>query len=1154
MPRLEISLFGKPEIRLDGKTVETDRRKAIGLLAYLATEDGQHRREALATLLWPDYPHSSAHAYLRRTLWELNQMLGTGWIEADRESAWMVQQVGLSVDTMTFRQQLEHGGDVVEQLVEAIRLYQGDFLQGLAIADTAPFEEWQLQKAEYYRQQLEGAYSRLIEAYESHSEHKQALPYAQLWLQLDPLNEAATRAVMRQMAGCGNRNGAVRAYQICVERLKQELGVSPEVETESLYQVIMRGEFPGEQPARPIVKSVAAPKLTAGNLPKPSTPFIGRNDELRKVEKLLCDPNIRLLTLTGPGGTGKTRLSIQVAAEVQGSFAEGAWFIPLVGVQSPQGITLAIAKGLDFSFYRGEHTPLQQLQDYLREKHMLVVLDNFEHLLEGGGQLVLNLMESAPELKVLVTSRQRLNLQNEQVFKVGGMQTPNLRAMTKWNEPVAQAKSYSAIRLLVERARRVQPEFELTGQNLKGITQICRVVGGSPLGIELAAAWLELLPLEEIASEISHSLDFLESNADDVPARQRSLRAVFDTSWNLLNGEEQQAFQRLCVFRGNFSKQAADVVSGAALGTLRGLANKSWLQQTEQGHYKLHEVLRQYGLERLECDQDEWQQTRDRHAEYFATFSQIQGQAFKGAGQIEALEAMEAELESNIPEAWTWLVLTERIDELIEKMLPGIFKYWMIRIGTDDFIPLLKQARKAVPPSRERRDLVRQAILETVETNLEMNLAVFDEHPKERMEDLWKRVHELNLKDEMGFWYAVLVASYGGMINFQEASRRMEELLAKPEHNLEPWDLGNYYLLAATFIPPGQDETSKRYLMKAMEIFRQIGSIHDLGITLRSLGELVEKQMDYEQAIRYTLEAQEMFEQTGDVWGVTSTWMGLGEYYTHLGNFEQAFQAYEHTREFNEEMGDRRLLGIDLSWESMAVSRFGDIKDALVLRKRSLEIALEVGNQNDIGWHTWELGEIYRLMGNIEQANKYFQQALPIFEKIGEFNGLGFYHRGLGDIAAVSGDWQEACRQYQQALEFHETEQRYHRFWGLALTHARLATAQVHMGNYEQARQHLTASCQLAEDLVHPDVKALPLMGIAELLAATGRPGKAIQIASCVAYQLTTWNEVKEQASRLVERAASAMPADEAKVCISQGKRLDIDQLCKDWLEDKETG
>ena len=1076
-------------------------------------------------------------------------MLGKGWIEADRESAWLEYKPGLNVDVLTFMQLLEPGGDEVNKLSEAIGLYQGDFLRGLVIADTAPFEEWQLEKAGYYRRQLESAYERLVGIYERSGEYGLALPYAQEWLQLDPLNEAATRSVMCDMAGMGNRSGAVRIYSTCKERLKSELGVDPQVETESLYQAILQGEMPHKPATQPAELGGATPLKKPGNLPTASTPFVGRDEELRQVEALLGDPNVRLLTLTGPGGTGKTRLAMQAAAEVQGSFPEGAWFIPLVAVQTPQGISLAIAKGLEFLFYKGEQPQLQQVLDFLREKHALIVLDNFEHLLEGGRQVVTGILEASPSLKLMVTSRQRLNLLNEQVFRVAGMEIPDAQTMTKWDEPVEQAKCFSAIQLLVERARRVQPEFRLTNQNLEVITQICRMVDGSPLGIELAAAWLELLPLEEIAREISHSLDFLESSAADIPARQRSLRAVFDTSWNLLNAEEQRAFQRLCAFRGSFSRQAAEVVSEASLSTLLGLANKSWLQQTDQGRYQLHEVLRQYGLERLECDQKEWQETHDRQAEYFSSFTQIQGQALKGAGQIQALEAMKAEMESNIPEAWTWLVLNDRIDDLIEKMLPGIFQYWMIRIGTDDFISMLKQAHRSISDTQKRSNLIRQAILETVETNLEMNLAAFEEHPKERMEDLWKRVHELNLKDEMGFWYVVLVASYGGMINFQEAAQRVAELSEKIDHQQETWDLGNFYLLSAIFNSTGQYETSKKYLMKALDVFRNVGSIHDQGTILRSLGELAEKQMDYEQAIQYTQAAHEMYQRTGDVWGVDMTWTSLGEYYTHLGKFAQAFQAYEQIRQFNEKMGNRRLLGVDLSWESMAVSRYGDLEYALELRRRSLEIAIEVGNQSDIAWHTWELGEIYRLMGNLKQANKYYQEAQPIFEKIGEFNGLGFYHRGLGDIARENGDWEEACRQYRRALEFHETEQRFHRFWGLALTEARLGSALVHLGIFDQAKQHLKTSCRLAEDLVHPDIKALPLLGIAELLTASGAWGRAIEMAACVAIQPTTWNEVKKQAAIMVRNASMNVPDKEVKIYIDRGEKLEIGPLCKEWLE-----
>jgi len=1151
MHRLEIALLGPPRITLDGKPVETDRHKAIGLLAYLAIEAKSHSRETLAALLWPDYPRASAFSYLRRTLWELNQILGKGWIETGRDGVTLARLPGLSVDVEAFQRVLASGSDQVSALTGAASLYRGDFLQDLVIADTPPYEDWQLQEAEYYRREYARLLERLVAAYEGNGEYERALPHAQRWLALDRLNESAYRTVMRQMAGMGDRSGAVHVYQTCLQTLKGELGVAPQAETEQLYQAILQGEQPRRQPAESAQPAASRPSKPTGNLPSPSTPFIGRNEEIEQVIKLVLDPHTHLLTLTGPGGTGKTRISIQAAAGMAGSFPDGAWFIPLAALQSAQGLIPAVAKGLDFSFYKGEEQPRQQLLDYLREKHILLVLDNFEHLVEDGTGLVADILGAAQGVKLLVTSRERLNLQAEQVYRVPGMRIPDPQTLAGWDDPDEQARSYSALQLLLERARRVRPNFQLTRANLPAVTQICRLVEGSPLGIELAVNWLEVLPEAEIAREIAHSLDFLESNTVDVPARQRSLRGVFDTSWKLLDAQEQQAFKRLCVFQGSFSRQAAQVVSGAPLRTLLSLANKSWLEQGDDGRYHLHEVLRQYGMEHLEADQNEWQEARDRHAEFFSTFMQVQGQALRTAEQIQALDGLKIELESNIPQAWAWLVFTERIDVLVQKMLPGLFHYALIRSSSaNDFMTMLKHARKAVPDSADRGRLLQLAILETVETAFELMWLVLDDQPRERLEQLWARVKENDLGEEMGFWFIVLIAFYGSTLNYEEGSQHFRKILPKITTFQDPWDLGNCYMIASQYSERGRHEIRRKYLLDALAIFRKIGVVNEQGSTLHALGELAASEMDYELAIDYSQAAQRMFEQVGDAQGINSIWTNLAEYYIYLGKIDQAFHAFEELRHFNEQTGNRRLLGTDLSWESLHVARYDRLEYALELRKRSLEIANEVGNQNDLTWATWELGEVYRLMGDVEQARKYYQQALPAFEKMQEFIGLGFYHRGFGDIAMLQGNWVEARHQYQQALVYHEREQRGNRTWGLALTHARLGMVLVQLGAFDDAKQHLKVALSLAVNWVNPDLKALPLTGIASLLAAQGFPARAIELAACVARQPTTWNEVKHQARGILEAARQALPADEAQRSQERGEGLEIDTLSRQYLDD----
>jgi DNA-binding SARP family transcriptional activator len=470
MARLEIALLGAPQVQLDGVPLDTDRRKAIALLAYLAVTAKAHTREQLAALLWPDYERDSALAYLRRTLWELNNALGKEWLQVERDSIALKQSTDLRLDTHVFLTLTRSPSGSKAALAQALELYRGDFLAGFFVVDTAPFEDWQRQQSEYFQRELGRACERLVETMLESGDFESAIPYAQRWLGLDPLNESAQRAMMCLYAGLGDRAALLRQYESCIQLLKTELGVPPQRETTELYQRLIqtsRKEFAPQEIAQPGYPSEAAiqqtgaaqalpgapaVQISAGQLPALPTPFIGRRPELEQLKALLLDPAQRLVTLTGPGGTGKTRLSIQAAAEIARHFPDGVWFTPLAALQSAEGLVPAVAKALDFSFYKEEERPRQQLLEYLWEKELLLILDNFEHLVGNGAvQLVSDILQTARRVKLLVTSRVRLNIQGEQLYQVKGMRTPDPAAVARWEHPDEELQFFSGLNLFVER-------------------------------------------------------------------------------------------------------------------------------------------------------------------------------------------------------------------------------------------------------------------------------------------------------------------------------------------------------------------------------------------------------------------------------------------------------------------------------------------------------------------------------------------------------------------------------------------------------------------------------------------------------------------------------------------------------------------------------
>ncbi len=397
------------------------------------------------------------------------------------------------------------------------------------------------------------------------------------------------------------------------------------------------------------------------------TSFIGRQDEVQKVQALLTDPNCRLVSLVGPGGIGKSRLSLEIANEAETSFENGWHVIPLQGVTSVEQVVPAIANGVSCELY-GRDDTLTQLKRYLAQKETLIVLDNFEHLL-GAAHLIVELLDVAKGLKLLVTSREVLNLRAEWVWSVTGLQFPD-------QLDAEIAESDSAVHLFDRCARRLVPGFSLALEKAH-IIRICQLVGGVPLAIELAASWLKSLTCEMIAAEIQRNLDFLSTNMRDMPDRHRSMRAVIDQSWALLTKQEQAVFKQLSVFRGGFTSAASDKISGASRGILGSLVDKSLISHSG-GRYHLHELIRQYAQQHLNMEPDRAAQLLDTHAGYYVRFLADRLHNFRSTPTV--LDDILAEMD-NLLLMWEQVLAGKPFDWLAEAVycFGGVLNYSVSR-------------------------------------------------------------------------------------------------------------------------------------------------------------------------------------------------------------------------------------------------------------------------------------------------------------------------------------------------------------------------------------------------------------------------------------------------------------------------------------------
>ena len=451
------------------------------------------------------------------------------------------------------------------------------------------------------------------------------------------------------------------------ERLADVLGIA--ADDRKAFIRFARGDPRVALPTRLVHGTLAVPwQAQAGNLPLVPTPLVGREAELAELHHHILDPSIRLLTLIGPGGIGKTHLALQAAMEAGSAFSGGVYFVPLAPLTSPDFIVSAVASALKFAFY-GALEPKDQLLNYLKDKQILLVMDNFDHLMAGASFLT-ELLTVAPGLKILVTSRERLNLRGEWLFEVKGLSVPE-------SIKTDEADSFSAVQMFLQCARRVQPGFSLSEVEHSEAIRICQLMEGLPLGIELAAAWVRALSCREIAAEIERNLEFLATPQRDVSERHRSLKAVFEHSWKFLSEVERRVFRRLSVFHGGFEREAAEGVAGASLTILAALVDKSLVRHNVVGRYEMDELLRQYASEKL-SEAGETEAMGRRQRDWFLSLAEQAGPPdFWGAAEEVWLKRLDAERD-NLRAALEWSMQNGEAEERL-RLAELLVWFWYVQ-------------------------------------------------------------------------------------------------------------------------------------------------------------------------------------------------------------------------------------------------------------------------------------------------------------------------------------------------------------------------------------------------------------------------------------------------------------------------------------------
>ncbi|HEX9076869.1 MAG TPA: BTAD domain-containing putative transcriptional regulator, partial [Anaerolineae bacterium] len=603
---LGVFLLGAFRVERDSHPLHLTHRKVELLFAYLILHPQEHSREKLAALFWGDSSDIHARHSFRTALTAIRKAFGDKILLADRTTVQINPAYPIWVDAVEFERTVE-GAPSAESAPSAqgdpsaLDLYQGDLLADF-------YDDWILPEREHYRDLYLTALLRLVQEMRALSEYERAIAYAQRVLASEPTNERAHQHLIFCYVALGNRTAALKQYAECVRILRDDLAVEPTRETTALAEWIERA---------PAAHPPSEARLT--NLPIPLTSFIGRKREMAEGKRLIASQ--RLVTLTGAGGSGKTRLAIQIATDLVDAFRDGVWWVELAALTEGALVPQAVAQALGVREVPNQ--PLSEtLVHFLHARQLLLVLDNCEHLVNACAELAIELLSVCPDLKVLATSREALGLTGEVAWPVPTLALPDPKQVSLQD----LLMQFEGIRLFVERAVVVKPDFVVTPQNARAVVEVCRRLDGIPLAIELAAARIKILTVEHIAARLDDRFNLLTTGSRTALPRQKTLRATIDWSYDLLIPETQKLFRRLSVFAGGFTLDAAEAVCtdeslerSTVLKELSRLVDRSLVlveQQDRTERYRMLETIRDYAYGKL-VELSEADEIRKKHGRFF---------------------------------------------------------------------------------------------------------------------------------------------------------------------------------------------------------------------------------------------------------------------------------------------------------------------------------------------------------------------------------------------------------------------------------------------------------------------------------------------------------------------------------------------------------
>jgi predicted ATPase/DNA-binding SARP family transcriptional activator len=929
---LHIQLLGGFRLVSDTTPLTTlDSPRLQALLAYLVLHRATpHARPHLAFGLWPDTTEAQARTNLRTLLHRLRQAwpLADQFLQIDAQTVQWRTDAPWTLDVADFEHalaqadQAERDGDPTrlrKALAEAVECYHGELLP-------AWYDDWVLLERERLRQLFLTALERLILRLEHEGAYAAAIGHAQRLLRYDPLHETTYQHLMRLHALSGDRASALRVYHTCATVLERELAVTPSPTTGALYERLLHTEAP---PVVARLHSTPLPSPRLHNLPNVLTSFIGRARERAEVARLLA--TTRLLTLTGAGGCGKTRLALMMAGDLAGEYTDGVWLVELAALADGALLPQAVATALGVR--EEAQRPLRStLVDALRSRQLLLLLDNCEHLIDPCAQLAEMLLSACPQLRILATSREGLGLAGETTWLVPSLALPDPQHLPA----VMELSHVEAVRLFVERAAAALPTFTLTPANAAAVAQVCRRLDGIPLAIELAAARIKVLSVHQLAARLGDCVGLLTAGSRTAPPRQQTLRSTIDWSYDLLSEPERALFRRLAVFAGGWTLEAAEAVCGdwrleigawaaeSPISNLRSpileglahLVDKSLvvvdMPPSGAARYRLLEPIRQYAHAKL-MESAEAPAMRQRHAHFFLALVEEAEPQLVGAEQVAWLNRLEQE-HDNLRAVLGWFI--ERGEAAAGLRLGGaLWRFWRTRgyltEGRAWLVELL-----ALPPRPLAADSGEPAAgwgAARVQALIAAGVLASEQDDYATTHALFLEALALSreLADERGIAWALVglaVVALAQGDDARAATLYAESLTLGRKRGEQHLIAGTLGGLGVVALNQGDEARAVTLMEEGLSLYRELGDTHGIADALRNLGWLALNQGDAARAAALLEESLALYRQQENPQYIAWALHSLGSVALLQGNTERAAALCVESLALSRNVGDRYMI------------------------------------------------------------------------------------------------------------------------------------------------------------------------------------------------------------------------------------------------------